>query len=75
MLRRRRRRPADPRRLGGEGADRAEGDGDLGARGETVKDPEHILAPDAQGLVELAAGLQDVGDLAPGDARSRTFPR
>ena len=34
---------------------------------QPLVDRQLLLAADAQGLVELAAGLEDVGDLAHGD--------
>ena len=34
---------------------------------EVFEDRQLVLLADAQGLVELAAGTQDVGDLAPSD--------
>ena len=42
---------------------------------EALVDRQLLLAADAQRLVELAPGLQDVGDLALVTARERTSPR
>src|SRR6266851_6638122 len=46
------------------------GDGDGTHVAEPGVDRQLLLAADAQGLVELAALHQDVGDTAPGDGQS-----
>jgi hypothetical protein len=47
----------------------------LGAHvAEFLKDGQLLLAADAEGLVELAARVENVGDLAHRDRRERTSP-